>query len=141
MKWLRSTNTQTYTVMGKVIPAFTKEPLAVSEEEYSKIMGMSVIKSLVENNCIVTMSKYKGSSDTVSTNQKVVDRLSTENSMLARRNEQLEAELASAVSQDKYNALVSEAEQEIARLKAENEKLQTKLAKKSAKEATEEVSE
>lgn len=141
MKWLRSTNTQTYTVMGKVIPAFTKEPLAVSDEEYSKIMSLSVIKSLIANNCIVAMSKYKGNSEIVSANQKVVDRLSTENSMLARRNEQLEAELASAVTQDKYDELKSEAEQEIARLKAENEKLQTKLAKKTAKETTEEVSE
>jgi ABC-type phosphate transport system auxiliary subunit len=68
--------------------------------------------------------------------------------MLARRNEQLEAELASAVTQDKYDELKSEAEQEIARLKAENEALQTKnetlqtkLAKKTAKETTEEVSE
>ena len=58
MKWLRSTTQNTYTVEGRIIPAFTAAPLAVSDAVYDKIISSSVIKSLIRNGCIIVMESY-----------------------------------------------------------------------------------
>lgn len=138
MKWLRSTNNQTYTAEGKVIPSYTGEPLQVTDDVYAKMLKMTVIKSLINNGGIVVMSRYEGS-DAVKTSQTAkLQQLSTENAKLNDRIRELEAQSGESTAtakevkaaqkaqataekklaelQAKYDALEAEANAKIAEL-------------------------
>ena len=136
MKYLKSTTDKSYTAEGKIIPAISQSPLAVTEEVYNKITSMSVIKSLIKTGGILVLDKYSEpvSSDAATARLRT---LTSENARLQKELKELkttatesatvkqvkaaqkaqaaaEAELAEL--KEKYAALEKEANEKIAEL-------------------------
>lgn len=86
MRWLRSTDTNRYTIAGKTIPAFNEEPIQLAEAEYNKIASNPAIKSLLNSGSLIVLNKY------VSKNQPDVN--ATKLQALTKENAQLQAKLA-----------------------------------------------
>ena len=136
MKWLRSTNNQTYTAEGKTIPSYTSEPLQVSDDVYAKMLKMTVIKSLINNGGIIVMSRYEGS-DAVKTSQTAkLQQLSTENAKLNDRIRELEAKsIESTTSAKEVKAAQkaqATAEKKLAELQAKYDALEAEANAKIA---------
>ena len=136
MKWLRSTNNQTYTAEGKTIPSYTSEPLQVSDDVYAKMLKMTVIKSLINNGGIIVMSRYEGS-DAVKTSQTAkLQQLSTENAKLNDRIRELEAKSSESTTSAKEVKAAQKAqataEKKLAELQAKYDALEAEANAKIA---------
>lgn len=134
MKWLRSTTHLTYTAVGKTIPAFDKKPLCITEETYSQMLKMSVIKSLIAKGGIIVLESYEDE-DVVNTSSAELSTLRKEN---ARLNKQLTESAASVKQLAKEQKTREKLEKELAQLHEKYAQLESeanaKIAELSAKE-------
>lgn len=145
MKWLKSTTSKSYTAAGKVIPAMSQAPAAVSEDVYSQIASMAVIQSLIKTGGIIVLDKYSETGQTSDAKLEKIRVLSTENENLRAKvaqleaaakepsTEQSEAEIKLAELEAKYAQLQDEANQKISYLTSELEA--ARAPKKSGKKA------
>lgn len=136
MKWLRSTNNQTYTAEGKVIPSYESEPLQVTDDVYAKMLKMTVIKSLIDNGGIIVMSRYEGSSAVKTSQTAKLQQLSTENARLNDRIRELEAQSVEDAATTKEvkaaQKAQAEAEKKLAELQAKYAALEAEANAKIA---------
>lgn len=136
MKWLRSTNNQTYTAEGKVIPSYEGEPLQVTDDVYARMLKMTVIKSLIDNGGIIVMSRYEGSNAVKTSQTAKLQQLSTENARLNDRIRELEAQSVedSATTKEVKAAqkAQAEAEKKLAELQAKYAALEAEANAKIA---------
>lgn len=135
MKWLKSTTSKSYTALGKIIPASTSAPLAVDEATYKKILDMAVIKSLINNGGILVLDKYTDMSTSADTQTQRLQTLTAENSKLADRIRELEAEAEEAPAKKEVKAAqakAKEAEDKLAELQAQYDALKAEAEAKIA---------
>lgn len=138
MKWLKSTTDKAYTAQGRVIPPSTQKPLAVNEDVYKKITEMPVIKSLIRNGGILVLDKYTDVSPNVTEQTRALQTLQAENSKLADRIRELEAQPKADTKSSSKALKTAQAEAEEA--KAKLAELEAKYAALE-KEANEKIAE
>lgn len=132
MKYLKSTSTQTYTILGKVIPAHTQEPLEVSDAVYNKIANTKVIASLIRTGGIMVLNSYhKVSNDTTETTIKLQN-LTLENAKMADKIRELEASAKSTKSAKAAEKALAEKEAELAALQEKYAALEAEATAKIA---------
>ena len=140
MKWLKSTTQKTWTVNGKLIPACVTPDnhyLVLQDEEYSGIVQVPVIKSLIKAGGILVLSEEPAEL------KNSVSALQGNNAALTARITQLEEQLKNQGTTDiDVNAIKEEAVKElkaeaIAELQAKDDRI-AELEKqlKAAKEET-----
>ena len=142
MKWLRSTNNQTYTAVGKVIPSYSSEPLQVSDDVYAEMLKMKVITSLMKNGGIIVMSRYEGDNAVKTSQTRKLQELSSENAKLNDRIRELEAEQEVRSTSSKAlkaaQKAQSEAEEKLAELEKKYAALEAEANAKIAELSKEE---
>lgn len=140
MKWLKSTTQKTWTVNGKLIPACVtsnNDYLVLQDEEYSGIVQVPVIKSLIKAGGILVLSEEPAEL------KNSVSALQGNNAALTARITQLEEQLKNQSTTDiNVDAIKEEAVKElkaeaIAELQAKDDRI-AELEKqlKAAKEET-----
>ena len=140
MKWLRSTSKNTYTVAGRIIPAFNCAPLVVTDSVYDEIRKQLVIQSLIRNGCILVMDSYQ-SPEEILNSSNTLTTLKAENSTLKSDLEAVKAERDRLLDEAGKSADTSDLQKQLDESKAEvaDLKKQLKEQKKLYKELKEEA--
>ena len=146
MKWLRSTSQQTYTVMGRVIPAYNAAPLALADSVFDEVTSVKVIQSLIKNGCIMVMDNYKNpvaesvESNAIAALKQEMETLKADLMAVTIERDELKNAPAEPVDTSEKDTQIADLQTQVKELKAEL-KEQKKLYNELKKEAEAKIAE